>query len=104
MPFTPLSARPQKVATPDEKVPEVPPAAIEPPPEIVAEAVPELTEVTTLPLESSTLTTGCWARAAPLFSVAEGSVVMTSWVAVPALMVKLVEVPEVRPVLVAERV
>ena len=46
-------------------------------------AVPELTEVTTLPPESSTLTTGCWARAAPLFSVAEGSVVMTSWVAVP---------------------
>ena len=40
MPFTPLSARPEKVATPDEKVPEVPPAAIEPPPEIVARRCP----------------------------------------------------------------
>ena len=52
-------------------------------PEIVAVAVPELTEVTTLPPESSTLTTGCGARAAPLFSVCQGSVVMTSWVAAP---------------------
>ena len=49
----------------------MPPEAIEPPRRvIVAVAVPELTEVTTLPPESSTLTTGCWARAAPLFSVA----------------------------------
>ena len=67
MPFTPLRARPEKVATPDEKVPEVPPAAIEPPARaIVAVAVPELTEVTTLPPESSTLTTGWVPRAAPL--------------------------------------
>ena len=85
MPFTPLRARPEKVATPEEKVPEVPPAAMEPPvPEaIVALAVPELTEVTTLPPESSTLTTGWVARAAPELAVAEGSVVMTSWVAAP---------------------
>ena len=52
----------------EEKVPEVPPAAMVPPaPEIVAVAVPELTEVTTLPPESSTLTTGWVPRAAPLF-------------------------------------
>ena len=31
MPFTPLRARPEKVATPEEKVPEVPPAVMEPP-------------------------------------------------------------------------
>ena len=39
--------------------------------------------VTTLPPESSTLTTGWVARAAPLASVLEGWVVMTSWVAAP---------------------
>ncbi len=68
-----------------EKVPEVPPAAMEPPaPEvIVALAVPELTEVTTLPPESSTLTTGWVPRAAPELAVLEGWVVMTSWVAAP---------------------
>jgi len=84
LPLTPLRARPEKVATPLEKAPEVPPAAMEPPaPEIVALAVPELTEVTTLPPESSTLTTGWVARAAPELAVLEGWVVMTSWVADP---------------------
>ena len=39
--------------------------------------------MTTLPPESSTLTTGWVARAAPAFAVLEGSVVMTSWVAAP---------------------
>ena len=92
------------MATPDEKVPEVPPAAIEPPPEIVAEAVPELTEVTTLPPESSTLTTGWVPRAAPLFAVAEGSVVMTSWVAAPVDMVMFDEAAEVKPSPVKVRV
>ena len=74
MPFTPLRARAEKVATPLEKVPEVPPAAMEPPaPEAIdAVAVPELTEVTTLPPESSTLTTGWVARAAPLVVGARG--------------------------------
>ena len=85
MPFTPLRARPEKVATPLEKVPEVPPTAMEPPAPlwIVALAVPELSEVTTLPPESSTWTTGWVARAAPLASVVLGSVAMTSWVAAP---------------------
>ena len=94
MVFPPLRARPEKVAMPEEKVPEVPPAAMEPPvPEaIVALAVPELTEVTTLPAESSTLTTGWVARAAPLASVLEGSMAMTSWVAAPVASVTLVEV------------
>ena len=105
MPFTPLRARPEKVATPLEKVPEVPPAAMEPPaPEaIVALAVPELTE-TTLPPESSTLTTGWVPRAAPLFAVDEGSVVMTSWVAAPVDMVMFDEAAEVKPSPVKVRV
>ena len=103
MPLTPLRARFEKVATPLENVPEVPPVAMEPPaPEIVALAVPEFTE-TTLPPESSTLTTGWVPRAAPEFAVLEGSVVMTSWVADPTLMVKFPEVPDVNPVLVADR-
>ena len=90
-------------------MPEVPPAAMEPPvPEaIAAVAVPELTEVTTLPPESSTLTTGWVPRwrgrpsgragdrgagggfdrhrrlGAERHAVVEGSVPMTSWVAAP---------------------
>ena len=59
-------------------------------------------EVTTLPLASSTLTTGWALKATPLVEL-PGDVVNTSWVAVPALMVKLRDVPEVRPVLLAER-
>ena len=51
MPFTPLRVRPEKVAAPEEKVPEVPPAAMEPlaPEAMDALAVPVLIEVTTLP-------------------------------------------------------
>ena len=99
MPFTPLRARPEKVATPEEKVPEVPPAAMEPPePEAMdALAVPVLTEVTTLPPESSTLTTGWVARAAPEFAVLEGSAVMTSWVAVPVETVMVFDTAVVSP-------
>jgi hypothetical protein len=48
-----------------------------------------------LPPESSTLTTGWVARAAPLASVAEGSVVMASWVAAPKVLgEKFAELPE----------
>ena len=59
--------------------------------------VPELTEVTTLPEESSTLTTGWVARAAPELAVLEGSVVMTSWVALPTVMVKVLELTDSVP-------
>ena len=58
--------------------------------------MPELTEVTTLPPESSTWTTGWVARAAPEFAVLEGWVVMTSWVAAPVETVMLVEAAEVK--------
>ena len=53
--------------------------------------------MTTLPPESSTLTTGWVLRAAPLVAVPEGSVVMTSWVAAPVDMVMVVEAAEVKP-------
>ena len=87
-------------------MPEVPPAAMEPPePEAIdALAMPVLTEVTTLPPESSTLTTGWVARAAPEFAVLEGSAVMTSWVAVPVETVMFDEATEVKPSPVKVRV
>ena len=93
-----VESQAEKVATPLEKVPEVPPAAMEPPaPEAIdALAVPELTE-TTLPPESSTLTTGWVPRAAPEFAVLEGSVVMTSWVAAPVDTVMVFDTAVVSP-------
>ena len=99
VPLTPLRARPEKVATPLVKVPEVPPAAMEPPaPEaMVVLAVLVLTEVTTLPPESSTLTTGWVPRAAPEFAVVEGWVVMASWVAAPADTVMVFDTAVVSP-------
>ena len=106
MPLTPLRARPAKVATPlDEgargaaRGDGAAGARV-----IVAVAVPELTVVTTLPPESSTLTTGWVPRAAPLSSVDPGSVVMTSWVAAPVDMVMFDEAAEVKPSPVKVRV
>src|SRR5947209_17871547 len=37
-----------------------------------------------LPAPSRTWSTGCWLNGAPLAAVADGSVVIVSWVAVPA--------------------
>ena len=94
------------VATPEAKVPEVPPAAMEPPvPEaIAAVAVPELTEVTTLPPESSTLTTGWVPRARPSSRWSRARCVMTSWVAAPVASEKVgLEVAEVSPLEAAVR-
>ena len=61
-----------------------------------------LEPVTTLPLASSTMTTGWVLKATPLVELL-GDVVICNWVAVPGLIVKFVEVPVVRLVLVAER-
>ena len=60
--------------------------------------------VTTLPPESSTLTTGWVARAAPLASVVLGWVVTTSLVADPVDMVMFVEAADVKPPPVKVRV
>ena len=94
-------AHPAKVATPDEALRGLVVQASVP-----DEGVSEMKAdepVTTLPLASSTLTTGWALKATPLVEL-PGDVVNTSWVAVPGLMVKLPEVPAVRPVLAAERV
>ena len=47
----------------------------------VAVTVCVLSLVMTLPNASSSLTTGCWAKATPAVAVAEGCVVITSWLA-----------------------
>ena len=69
---------------------------------IVAVMVPEAL-VTTLPPESSTLTTGWPVRAEPL-AAPEGGVVMTSWVAAPVDMVMFDEAADVKPSPVKVRV
>ena len=78
--------RPLKVATPELKVPLVPPAVMAPPaPEVIdALAVPVVTPVSMLPPESSTFTTGCWTSATALVAEVEGGVVMASWLAAPS--------------------
>ena len=98
MPFTPVKVSPLKVATPAAKVPEVAPAVMAPPaPEtMLALAVPVLSPVSTLPPESSTLTTGCWLSAAPEASLALGEVVMTSLEAAPVAMAMLFELALVK--------
>ena len=90
MPATPVMVSEEKVATPLEMV-AVEPAVMAPPVPvlIVAVMVPEAL-VTTLPPESSTLTTGWPARAEP-FVAPEGWVVTASWVAAPVETVMLVE-------------
>src|SRR5439155_1473828 len=50
-----------------------------------------------LPAASRTWITGCWANAAPLAAVGEGSVVIVSCVAVPAPSVIVEDVAGVRP-------
>ena len=53
--------------------------------------VPVVTDVTTLPPVSSTLTTGCTARATPVASDALGSVVTTSFEGAPTVTLTVVE-------------
>ena len=97
----PVMAHPAKVATPDEALRGL----------VVQASVPDegvseinaVEPVTTLPLASSTLTTGWVLKATPLVEL-PGDVANTSWVAEPGLMAKFPEVPAVSPVLAAERV
>ena len=99
-----MISQPAKVATPDVVVNGLvvhPPRV--PAPEARPRLIDALGEVTTLPPESSTLITGWALKATPLVEL-PGDVVKTNWVADPTLMVKLPEVPEVNPVLAAERV
>ena len=87
-----MRARPENVATP-----ELATAVLfdtDTPPEVMVAVTVEPSPVTTLPPESSTLTTGWVASAAPLLSVVEPGVVMTSWVGAPVAMAMLAEATE----------
>jgi hypothetical protein len=99
----PVISHPAKVATPLEAVTGFVAQFNVPVPEARDRVTEADEEVTTLPPESSTWTTGWALKVTPLVEL-PGDVVNTNWVAEPGLMVKLPEVPEVRPVLLAERV
>src|SRR5437016_47745 len=45
--------------------------------------------LTALPLASRSCSTGCWSKATPLCAVADGCVLIVSWVGVPAVAVAL---------------
>ena len=90
-----MRARPEKVATP------LAAASVgfvsDTPPLVKLAVTVDESVVTTLPPESSTLTTGWVARATPLASVVLGSVVMTRWVAAPVETVMVLDTAEVKP-------
>ena len=97
----PVSAQPAKVATPRTTLSGLVVQARLPDEGVSEMDADEL--VTTLPPESSTLTTGWVLKATPLVEL-PGDVVNTSLVADPVAREKVVEVPLVRPVLAALRV
>ena len=101
VPAVPVISHPAKVAVPLVAVTGLVVQFSVPVPEAMDKETEADEDVTTLPLASSTWTTGWALNVTPLF-VVPGDVVKFSWVAEPAVMVKLVEVTEVRPVLVAE--
>ena len=94
MPASALSARPLKVATPELATAVL--LVTDTPPEVIVAVTVEPSPVTTLPAESSTLTTGCWLSAAPEASLALGEVVMTSLEAAPVAMAMLFELALVK--------
>ena len=103
LPAVPVISHPAKVATPLDAVTGLVVHFSVPEPEVRDKETDTDEEVTTLPLASSTFTTGWALKVAPLAVVA-GDVVNATWVAVPAVMATLPEVPEARPVLAADRV
>ena len=100
----PVMAHPAKVATPDNAVTGLvvhPPSV--PAPEARDRETEALEPVTTLPPESSTLTTG-WALKATPLAVVPGVAVNTSWVADPTASEKVgLEVAPVSPLEAALR-
>jgi hypothetical protein len=97
----PVIWQPAKVATPELAASGLVVQPSVPDDEVSVIGADEL--VTTLPPESSTLTTGWVENAAP-FVADDGEAVKTSWVAAPTPKLKLVEVVDVSPELVAPRV
>ena len=97
VPGVPVNVRPLKVATPATKLALAPALNVPPAPIVIAAvAAPEVTLVTTLPPESSTLTTGCWARTTPDAVEVLGSVAMTSFDAVPSVTATLADIAGAR--------
>ena len=95
----PVRAQPAKVATPPEAL-----SGLVVQPSAPDEGLSKMDAdepVTTLPPESSTVTTGWALKATPLVEL-PGDVVKTSWVADPTLMVMFPVVAVVSPVAVAE--
>src|SRR2546429_10008727 len=83
-PAVPVIARFVKLATPLPFVVavSVPPSV--PPPVAIAAVTVTWAWLTGLPLASRNCTTGCWAKAAPLWALLDGWVVILSCVAGPA--------------------
>src|SRR5947207_8677384 len=84
-PTVPVIARLVKVATPLLFVAavRVPPSV--PPPVAIAAVTATPVWLTALPLASRRCTTGCWTKASPLCAVADGGVLIVTWVAVPGV-------------------
>ena len=97
----PVIAHPAKVATPLDALSGLVVQLNEPDEGVSEMEADEV--VTTLPPESSTLTTG-WALKATPFVELPGDVVNTSWVAAPVDMVMFDEAAEVKPSPVKVRV
>src|ERR1044071_3613821 len=84
--------------------PEAPVVAVRTPPSVAPEGPEASAAVTTIPDcatgfpdASRSSSTGCCAKTAPLWALAEGCVVMISCDAAPAVSVMELEVTEVRP-------
>src|SRR2546428_720116 len=97
-PAGPLIARPLNVAAPLASVVAVALLNVAPAgPEAITAVTGTSAPPAGLPAASRTWITGCWANAAPLAAVGEGSVVIVSCVAVPAPSVIVEDVAGVRP-------
>ena len=93
-----LYDRPLNVATPLVSVTvRLLPCRLDVPVLRAAVTVCVLSLVMTLPNGSSSVTTGCVAKATPAVAVADGCVVMTNWLAAAGLTTMLLEVAEVTP-------
>jgi hypothetical protein len=75
--------QPLKVTIPADSFPTQFEMVPEPP--LAVKVTVDASEVTVLPPASSTVTTGCWAKAVPPLAVADGWVVKASWCAVPTV-------------------
>src|SRR3989304_6160367 len=87
---------PEKVATPEPLVATGETPTMAAPPPVTAAAMFTLAWLTALPAPSRSWITGWVPKAAPLLALADGWVVMVSWVAAPAARAMLLETALVR--------